>query len=90
MNSIFFRTMDILHQKFSGFLPVAWLCVETSLIMWWILSVTWDRSVVFVGYSGFLHQQNWPQRYDCNIVIKHHEPTFPFFFIIYEICIIFR
>jgi hypothetical protein len=25
-------------------------------IIWWSLSVTWDRSVVF---SGFLHQWNW-------------------------------
>jgi hypothetical protein len=25
-------------------------------IMWQSLSVTWDRSVVFSGYSGFLHQ----------------------------------
>jgi hypothetical protein len=27
------------------------------------------------GYSNFLHQQNWPQRYSCNIVesgVKHH------------------
>jgi hypothetical protein len=27
------------------------------------------------GHSGFLHQQNWPQRYNCNIVEsggKHH------------------
>jgi hypothetical protein len=25
-------------------------------IMWWSLSVTCDRSVVFSGYSSFLHQ----------------------------------
>jgi len=25
-------------------------------IMWWHLSVTCSRSVVFSGYSGFLHQ----------------------------------
>ena len=29
-------------------------------IMWYSLSVTCDRSVVFSGYSGFLHQSNWP------------------------------
>jgi len=27
------------------------------------LSVTCDRSVVFSGYSGFLHQENWLLRY---------------------------
>jgi len=29
---------------------------EVYNIMWWSLSVTWGRSVVFPGYSGFLHQ----------------------------------
>ena len=29
---------------------------------------TCDRSVVFPGYSGFLHQYNWPPRYNWNIV----------------------
>jgi hypothetical protein len=41
------------------------------------LSVTCDRLVVFSGYSGFLHQYNWPPRYNWNIVensVKHHEP----------------
>ena len=28
----------------------------TQYIMWWSLSVTCDRSVVFSEYSGFLHQ----------------------------------
>jgi hypothetical protein len=40
------------------------------------LSVTCDRSVVFSRYSGFLHQWNWPPRYNWNIVessIKHHK-----------------
>jgi len=32
------------------------------------LSVTYDRSVVFSEYSGFLHQQNWPPRYNWNCV----------------------
>ena len=38
------------------------------------------RSVVLSGYSGFLHQQNWPQRYNWNIVesaIKYHNPDPP-------------
>ena len=41
------------------------------------LSVTYDRSLVFFGYSGFFHQQNWPPRYSRNIVesgVKHHKP----------------
>ena len=32
-------------------------------------------SMVFSGYSGFLHQLNWPPRYSWNIIgsgIKHH------------------
>jgi hypothetical protein len=46
-------------------------------IMWQSVSVTCDRSVVF---SGFLHQLNWPPRYNWNIVesgIKHHKPNQP-------------
>jgi hypothetical protein len=46
-------------------------------IMWWSLSVICDRSVVFSGYSCFLHQLNWLPRYtsNWNIVesgVKHH------------------
>ena len=40
------------------------------------LSVTHDKSVVFSGSSDFLHQLNWPPRYNWNIVesgIKHHQ-----------------
>ena len=39
------------------------------------LSVTCGRSVVFSGYSGFLHQWNWSPRYNWNIVecgVKHN------------------
>ena len=42
------------------------------------MSVTCGRSVVSFGYSVFLHQQNWPPRYNWNIVesgIKHHSMT---------------
>ena len=42
------------------------------------LSVTCDRSVVFSGYPVFLHQSNWPPRYNWNIVesgVKHHKPN---------------
>jgi hypothetical protein len=39
------------------------------------VSVLWYRSMVFSRYSGFLHQRNWPPRYNWNIVessVKHH------------------
>ena len=39
------------------------------------MSVTCCRSVVFGGYSSFLHQYNWPSLYDWNIIesgFKHH------------------
>ena len=42
------------------------------------MSVTCDRSVVFSGSSGFLHQYNWPPLYNWNIVesgVKHHKPN---------------
>jgi hypothetical protein len=45
-------------------------------IMWWSLPVTCDMSVVFCGNSGFRQQQNWPPRYNWNIVergVKHHK-----------------
>ena len=48
-------------------------------IMWSSLSVTCDKSVVFSWYSGFLHQLNWPPRYNWNIsesCIKHHKPLY--------------
>ena len=43
------------------------------------MSVTCDGSVVFFGPSGFLYQENWPPRYNWNIVescvkgVKHHQ-----------------
>ena len=43
------------------------------------LSVTCDRSVVF---SSFIHQYNWPPRYNWNIVesgMKHHKLTKPIY-----------
>ena len=43
---------------------------EVYSIMWSSLSVTFNRSVIFSRYSGFLHQLNW------NIVekgFKHHQ-----------------
>jgi hypothetical protein len=44
--------------------------------MRWSLSVTnYGRSMVFSGYTGFLHQYIWPSRYNWNIVesdVTHH------------------
>ena len=56
--------------------PVQARCTRYN-IMWWSLSVTCDRSVVFSKYSSFLHQWNWPPRYHWNIfesVVKQHKP----------------
>ena len=49
---------------------------EVYNIMWQSLSMTCDRSVVFTSSSSFLHQWNWPPRYNWNIVesgIEHHQ-----------------
>jgi hypothetical protein len=50
--------------------------------MWQRLSVTCEKSAVFSGHSGFLHQKNWLQRYNWNIVesgIKHlNTNSYPF------------
>ena len=40
--------------------------------------MTCDGLVVLSEYSGFLHQLNWPPRYNRNIVesgVKHRKPT---------------
>jgi len=40
--------------------------------------MTCARTVVFSGYSIFLYQWNWPQRYNWNIVesgVKHNKPN---------------
>jgi hypothetical protein len=47
--------------------PLRWGLLYTMLCDN-VLSVTCGRSVVFPGYSGFLHQSNWPPRYSWNIV----------------------
>jgi len=49
-------------------IPLMARCIRYNIIyMWWSLSVTYDRSVVFYGYSSFLHQQSWPPWYSWNI-----------------------
>ena len=57
-------------------IPLMARCTRYNII-WYSLSVTCGRSVIFSGYSGFLHQWNWPPRYSGNIVergVKHHNP----------------
>jgi len=42
-------------------------------------TISHQLSECFSGYSGFLHQWNWPPRYNWNIVesgIKHHSLNF--------------
>ena len=61
--------------EFSFVLALQARCIRYK-IMWWSLSMTCDRLVVFYGYSGFLHQYNWPARYNWNIGesgVKHHK-----------------
>ena len=59
-----------------------WCCGFDSRSGWGVqhyvikLSVICGRSVVFSGSSGFLHQYNWPPRYNWNIAesgVKHHQ-----------------
>jgi hypothetical protein len=50
---------------------------EASSIQHYVIKflVTCDRSMAFSEHSGFLHQYNWPPRYNWNIVeccVKHH------------------
>ena len=55
-------------------IPLMVRCTQYN-IMWSSLSETCGRSNVFSMYSGFLHRQNWLQRYNWNIVesgIQHH------------------
>jgi len=49
---------NYLIEFFFALVPQA-MCTRYK-IMWYSLSVTCDRSMVFYGYSGFLHQWNWP------------------------------
>jgi hypothetical protein len=57
--------------------PAQARCTQYN-IMWKSFSETCGRSVVFSGYSGILHQLNWPPWYHWNIVdsgTKHHNPN---------------
>jgi hypothetical protein len=48
---------------------------KVYLIQHYVIKLVSDF-VVFSGYSGFLHQQNWMPRYNWNIVesgVKHHK-----------------
>jgi hypothetical protein len=49
--------------------PAQARCIRYN-IMWYSLSVTSYRSVVFSWYSCFFHEENWPPRYNWNILMK--------------------
>jgi hypothetical protein len=53
------------HLRLWVRIPLMTMCTTN---MWYILSVTCGTSVVYSGYSGFLHQWQWPPRYNWNIV----------------------
>jgi len=50
-NSALNRSITYLWDR----IPLIVRCTRYN-IMWWRFSVFYDRSVVFSGYSGFLHQ----------------------------------
>ena len=52
------------------------------------MSVTCDRSVVFSGYSGFLHKCNWPPRYNWNIAECGHNLNHTLKKLLWMICAI--
>jgi len=48
----------------------------------------WLRSVVFSGYSSFLHQQTWPPRYNWNIVesgVKNYHANKNVFCLVHDV-----
>jgi hypothetical protein len=61
-------------QSYTIFYIKLWVRISTMARctrynnMWKSLSVTYGRSVVFTGYSGFLFQLNWPPWYNCGVV----------------------
>ena len=69
----------------------------SSLTLWvWIpyregvLDTTLSFSVIFSGYTSFLHQLNGPPQYNWNIVesgVKHHNPN-PIMFLFVKISLI--
>ena len=74
MQSVSITTKVVLWVR----IPLVAKC--TRYIMWLSLSVSYDRSVIFSGYYGFIHQYNRPARYNWNFVesgVKHHTPSPP-------------
>ena len=74
------NTILSIHQQCIQVEPISNMfrarCIRYKA-MWYSLSVSCDRSVVYSGYSGFLHQQYCPPRYSWNIVesgVKHYKP----------------
>ena len=67
---VFCRLLIALYSSSVGHCIVCFRLVITTIV-----AVTRGRSVVFSGFSGFLHQWNWQPRYNWNIVengVKHH------------------
>ena len=79
---LFFRSFIFPVIKYVlGFVFISILICSVLFYIILILSVTCDRSVVFSGSSGFLHQYNWPPWYNWNIgesdfKHQHHTPLF--------------
>jgi hypothetical protein len=72
------RDRTIYNYLCNQYLSPLTLWIRFPLTMWYKLSVTCDRSVVFYGYSGFFHKQNWLPRYNWNIGesgVKLHNPN---------------
>ena len=51
--------ISVYHHESCAFEHRSWRYILDATLS---LSVTWDQSVVFSGYSGYLHQENWPPR----------------------------
>ena len=57
-------------------IPLGWCALDTTI--YGKVFSDLQPLVFFSGFSGFLHQQNWPPRCNWNIVesgFKHHNPN---------------
>jgi hypothetical protein len=62
-----------------SYIPAQAMCTRYNIV-WYSLSVTCERWVIFSGFSGFLHQEHLPPRYNWSIVasgVTHHNLTAP-------------
>jgi hypothetical protein len=60
-----FYAISVYHHKSCEFEPRSWHGVLVTTLC---DKVCQWLAVIFSGYSGFLHQWNWPPRYNWNIV----------------------